>query len=123
MIITETVGVGQSEIEIDQVSDFIVYVVPPGAGDGLQGAKKGVMEIADLVVINKFDSEYKLVCKSLKRKLEGALSLTMPKHMMGLISTTGERIVPNSNWHCPVELVSAEDDFNVMTIWDHALMF
>ena len=56
---TETVGVGQSEIEIDQVSDFVVYVVPPGSGDGLQGAKKGVMEIADLIVINKYDSEFK----------------------------------------------------------------
>lgn len=59
VIITETVGVGQSEIEIDQVSDFVVYVVPPGSGDGLQGAKKGVMEIADLIVVNKFDSEFK----------------------------------------------------------------
>lgn len=61
-IIIETVGVGQSEIEIDNVVDFVVYVVPPGSGDGLQGAKKGVMEIADLICINKYDSEYKKVC-------------------------------------------------------------
>jgi putative protein kinase ArgK-like GTPase of G3E family len=97
--------------------------VPPGAGDGLQGAKKGVMEIADLVVINKYDNEFKLVCQSLKRKLEGALSLTMPKHLLGLTSISGEKIFPNSNWHCPVELVSAEEDLNVMTIWKHALTF
>ena len=75
MIITETVGVGQSEIEIDQVSDFIVFVAPPGSGDGLQGAKKGIMEIADLVVINKYDSDYTLVCRNLKNKLESSLSL------------------------------------------------
>ena len=55
-ILVETVGVGQSEIEIDNVVDFVVYVIPPGSGDGLQGSKKGVMEIADLVVINKYDS-------------------------------------------------------------------
>ena len=64
-VIIETVGVGQSEIEIDHVVDFVVYVVPPGSGDGLQGAKKGVMEIADLIVINKFDGDYKPVCRGL----------------------------------------------------------
>lgn len=75
----ETVGVGQSEIEIDNVVDFVVYVVPPGSGDGLQGSKKGVMEIADLVVINKYDSDYKRVCERLKRQIEGALTLSVPK--------------------------------------------
>ena len=79
-IVTETVGVGQSEIEVDHVSDFVVYVVPPGSGDGLQGAKKGVMEIADLILINKFDGDYKPVCRGLKRKLQSALTLSMSKH-------------------------------------------
>ena len=60
--------------------DFVVYVVPPGSGDGLQGSKKGVMEIADLVVINKYDSDYKRVCERLKRVIEGSLSLSIPKH-------------------------------------------
>lgn len=54
-ILVETVGVGQSEIEIDNVVDFVVYVIPPGSGDALQGSKKGIMEIADLVVVNKYD--------------------------------------------------------------------
>ena len=45
--------------------DFVVYVVPPGSGDALQGAKKGVMEIADLIVVNKFDGQYKRVCRRL----------------------------------------------------------
>lgn len=70
---------GQSEIEIDNVVDFVVYIVPPGSGDGLQGSKKGVMEIADLIVINKYDSDYKRVCERLKRVLEGSLMLTVPK--------------------------------------------
>ena len=77
---------GQSEIEIDHIVDFVIYVVPPGSGDGLQGAKKGVMEIADLIVVNKFDGSFKPVCRSLKRKLESALTLTMSKHHSQLIS-------------------------------------
>jgi len=47
--------------------DFVIFVVPPGSGDSLQGSKKGVMEIADLIVVNKFDEEYKLVCRRLKK--------------------------------------------------------
>ena len=120
-VIIETVGVGQSEIEIDHVVDFVVYVVPPGSGDGLQGAKKGVMEIADLIVINKYDGEYKHVCRGLKRKLESALTLTMSKHhSTGNISVRhaeDDIHSPAGFWHCPVELVSAEEDFNVDSIW------
>ena len=74
--------------------DFVVYVVPPGSGDGLQGSKKGVMEIADLVVINKYDSDYKRVCERLKRVIEGSLSLSVPKHQ-------------DFEWYAQVELVSA----------------
>jgi len=67
VILIETVGVGQSEITIDNVVDCVVFIVPPGSGDSLQGAKKGVMEIADIVCINKYDAEYKKVCERLKR--------------------------------------------------------
>ena len=56
VVLVETVGVGQSEIEIEHCVDFVVYIVPPGSGDSLQGAKKGVMEIADLICVNKYDS-------------------------------------------------------------------
>ena len=55
-------------------------MVPPGSGDALQGAKKGVMEIADLIVVNKYDGDFKPACNALKRKLTSALSLTMSKH-------------------------------------------
>ncbi len=60
------------------------------------------MEIADLVVVNKFDGDYKPVCRGLKRKLESALTLTRTKH---------------KNWFCPVELTSAEENFNIESIW------
>jgi LAO/AO transport system kinase len=111
-IIVETVGVGQSEVEVDNVSDFVVYVVPPASGDGLQGAKKGVMEIADLIVVNKYDSEYKRPCERLKRQIEAAISLTMPKHTYD-----------DYYWIPPVELVSAKQPFNVESIWNHAVKF
>ena len=95
-MIIETVGVGQSEIDINQVVDFVVYVVPPGSGDGLQGSKKGVMEIADLVCINKYDGDYIPVCKMLQRQIQSSLTLSRSKHT-----------VRGESWFCPVELVSA----------------
>lgn len=67
VILIETVGVGQSEIEINNIVDFVVFIVPPGSGDSLQGSKKGVMEIADIICVNKYDEEYKRPCERLKR--------------------------------------------------------
>jgi len=68
-VLIETVGVGQSEIEINNIVDFVVFVVPPGSGDGLQGSKKGVMEIADMICItnsmgtsNQFANDSKDSC-------------------------------------------------------------
>jgi LAO/AO transport system kinase len=54
-VLVETVGLGQSEIEVDQVVDMLLLVVPPAMGDELQGVKKGIMEVVDLVVVNKAD--------------------------------------------------------------------
>lgn len=56
-IIIETVGVGQSEITVRQLVDFFVLLLLPGAGDDLQGIKKGIVEIADLILINKADGD------------------------------------------------------------------
>jgi putative protein kinase ArgK-like GTPase of G3E family len=81
------------------------------------------MEIADLIVVNKYDNEFKITCKALKRKLESALSLTMSKHMLGVPTLSGDRLLPKKQWHCPVELVSAEENVNVDAIWQHALDF
>jgi LAO/AO transport system kinase len=55
VVFIETVGLGQSEIMIDQTSDMLLLLVPPGGGDELQGVKKGIMEVADVVVVNKAD--------------------------------------------------------------------
>lgn len=56
IIIIETVGVGQSEIEVKSMVDFFLLLMLPGAGDELQGIKRGIMEIADAVIINKSDT-------------------------------------------------------------------
>ncbi|WP_374159294.1 methylmalonyl Co-A mutase-associated GTPase MeaB [Mycobacterium sp. G7A2] len=57
LVVVETVGVGQSEIEIAAVADPTVVVLNPGAGDAIQAAKAGLLEVADIVVVNKADRE------------------------------------------------------------------
>ena len=57
VVIVETVGVGQSEVEIAGVADCTVVLLAPGAGDGIQAAKAGILEIGDLFVVNKSDRE------------------------------------------------------------------
>src|SRR5579859_752692 len=55
IIVMESVGVGQSELEITGAADTTVVVIPPGLGDGVQAIKAGIMEIADIFVVNKAD--------------------------------------------------------------------
>jgi LAO/AO transport system kinase len=59
IILVESVGVGQSEIVIDDTVDMVMLLLPPAGGDELQGSKKGIMEIADMVVVNKADGDLK----------------------------------------------------------------
>ncbi len=74
-ILVETVGVGQSEVEIIRVSDTTLLVLTPGQGDGVQAFKAGIMEIADAFVINKFDQPGG---PRLKREIRAALDLAHP---------------------------------------------
>jgi LAO/AO transport system kinase len=57
IVLVETVGVGQSEVVVDEVVDMLLLVLPPAGGDELQGVKKGIMELVDVVVINKADGD------------------------------------------------------------------
>lgn len=57
VVLLETVGVGQSEVTVRQMTDFFLFIALAGAGDELQGMKKGVVEIADLIVVNKADGD------------------------------------------------------------------
>lgn len=57
IILVESVGLGQSETTIDETVDVVLLIVPPGGGDELQGSKKGIMEVADIIVVNKADGD------------------------------------------------------------------
>jgi LAO/AO transport system kinase len=72
VILVETVGVGQSEVEIASMADTTLVLVAPGMGDGIQAAKAGILEIADLYVINKADREG---ADQVRRELRGMIAL------------------------------------------------
>ena len=58
MVLVETVGVGQSETMVAEMTDVFVLLIAPGGGDELQGVKRGIMEMADLILVNKADGEH-----------------------------------------------------------------
>ncbi len=78
-IIVETVGVGQSETAVHSMTDFFLLLKLAGAGDDLQGIKRGIMELADAVVINKADGKNTTAAKHAKREFKNALHLLPPK--------------------------------------------
>ncbi len=77
-IIVETVGVGQSETAVHSMTDFFLLLMLPGAGDELQGIKRGIMEMADLVAINKADGDNEEAAKKAKQAYKNALHLFPP---------------------------------------------
>ncbi|MDW8334379.1 MAG: methylmalonyl Co-A mutase-associated GTPase MeaB, partial [Bacteroidia bacterium] len=88
----ETVGVGQTEVDVFDVADVFVLVLQPGAGDELQGLKRGVVELADVIVVNKADGERRRAALQTARDYQAALSL-FPARQDG--------------WKTPVVVVSA----------------
>ena len=79
-IIVETVGVGQSEVEVMRVVDTVVVVLAPGMGDGIQASKAGLLEIGDIYLINKLDREG---AKETAADIERSISMSMPKTVAG----------------------------------------
>lgn len=75
VIIVETVGVGQSEYEVAGMVDFFLVLMLPNAGDELQGIKKGILELADAIVVNKADGAYATPAAVARRQYESALHL------------------------------------------------
>ena len=78
-IIIETVGVGQSEISVHSMVDCFLLLLLPGAGDELQGIKRGIVEMADLAIVNKSDGDNLKKAKNTKRSYKNALHLFPPK--------------------------------------------
>jgi len=102
VIIVETVGVGQSEIAVASMVDLFLLLQLPGAGDELQGIKKGVMEIADLILINKAEGDNRPRAALAKSQIDTALHIMQPK---------------SPNWSVPVMLCSALKNEGIDDVW------
>ena len=82
VILVETVGVGQSEVAVANMVDTFVFLTLARTGDQLQGIKKGVLELADIVVVNKADGEHATEAKTAARELSGAIRLIYPRETL-----------------------------------------
>jgi len=103
VVIVETVGVGQSEAAVAGLVDTLVLLQIPGAGDELQGIKKGVLEMADIIAINKADGDNIERAKRARRDFGAALHLVRPR---------------SPHWSPPVLLISGAHGGGVGKLWD-----
>jgi len=108
IIIVETVGVGQSEIEVASMVDCFTLLQLPGAGDELQGIKKGIMEISDIILINKAEGDNVHKAQLAKSQIENALHILKGR---------------NDNWIVKVLLVSALENEGIEEFWEVLLHF
>jgi LAO/AO transport system kinase len=79
VVLVETVGVGQSETMVAEMTDVFVLLIAPGGGDELQGVKRGIMEMADLILINKADGEHEAEAGRTRADYAAALRLLRPR--------------------------------------------
>ena len=82
VILVETVGVGQSEVAVSNMVDTFVFLTLARTGDQLQGIKKGVLELADIVVVNKADGDHLTEARKAARELSGAIRLIYPRETL-----------------------------------------
>lgn len=90
-ILIETVGVGQSEYEVQSMVDFFAILMLPNAGDELQGIKRGILELADLIIVNKADGDMIHLAKAAVQQYSGALE------MLTSVSLWKPRVVTSSS--------------------------
>ncbi|MBK6620081.1 MAG: methylmalonyl Co-A mutase-associated GTPase MeaB [Saprospirales bacterium] len=107
-VIVETVGVGQSETAVHSMVDFFLLLLLPGAGDELQGIKRGIVEMADLIAVNKADGERMEMAREARRAYRSAMHLFPPKE---------------SGWDPPVILCSALLNQGMKEIWDQVRQY
>ncbi len=108
VVIVETVGAGQNEITVRSMVDFFLLVLIPGAGDELQGIKKGIVELADAIAINKADGENKIRAEAARAEYNRALHYLSP-------TTEG--------WRPRAYTCSAVSGEGIDTLWDVVLRF
>ena len=78
-IFIETVGVGQSEVSVSHIVDMFMLLMQPGSGDELQGIKRGILEVSDLVVVNKADGDYEKISKIAQHDYKKSLEVLQEK--------------------------------------------
>ncbi|MEI7914113.1 MAG: methylmalonyl Co-A mutase-associated GTPase MeaB [Mycobacteriaceae bacterium] len=106
IILVETVGVGQSEVAVANMVDTFVFLTLARTGDQLQGIKKGVLELADIVVVNKADGAHATEAKAAARELSAAIRLIYPRETL---------------WRPPVLTMSAIEGTGLTELWDTVL--
>jgi LAO/AO transport system kinase len=109
LILVESVGIGQSEVDISQGVEMLILMVAPGGGDGLQGVKKGIVEVADMLVVNKADGNLLPAAQSTAAAYKGAT------HLFRIRRKGWETI--------PVLLASAESRTGLGKVWDQICKF
>ncbi len=106
VILVETVGIGQSEVAVSSMVDFFLVLLSPASGDELQGIKKGVMELADALVVNKADGDTKQAAGRTQASFAGALDLMRS---------------PGAAWQARVLMASALEGTGISEIWETIL--
>src|SRR5215204_1742541 len=106
VVLVETVGIGQSETAVCDMTDFFLALMLPGAGDELQGIKKGLVELADMIAVNKADGD------NIKRATTAAAEYRAALHILNPRS---------SNWTPPVLTYSALTENGIAELWGQVL--
>ena len=102
VIIVETVGVGQSQTEVFDMTDVFIVLLSPGGGDQLQSIKRGIIELADILVVNKFDGDLKSFSRNTVLDYKNALKLLKPR---------------TKDWSVPVIACSSLEKIGIDECW------
>lgn len=106
VVMVETVGIGQSETAVADMTDFFLVLMLPGAGDELQGLKKGIVELADMIAVNKADGDNVARAKLAAADYRAALNILAPR---------------SANWSPPVVTYSALTGSGIAELWEQVL--
>eukprot|EP00794_Sanderia_malayensis_P007510 gene7510-8343_t len=108
IILVETMGVGQSEFAVRDMVDMFVLIIPPAGGDELQGIKKGIVEVADLILVNKSDGDLVPAARKIQTEYLSALKLLHRHHPL---------------WNPKVQRISSLANDGLVKAWDTMLEY
>ena len=106
VILIETLGVGQAEIDVLDMTDIYLVLLSPGGGDELQGIKRGIIELADILIVNKADGSLEATARSTVLDYKNALKLQKARHQ---------------DWSVPVLSISALESKGIEEVWNEIM--